>query len=57
MWCTKSNAKREFYSNTRSLPEEMKTLKKKKPNLTPEEPRKRRKTARKPPKLAEGKKL
>ena len=56
MWCNESNAKREVYTNTRSLPQAMKRTSNKQPNLTPKEPRKRRKRATKPPKLAEGKK-
>ena len=56
MGFSKSDAKRELYSNT-SLPQEMRETSNKQPNFTPKVTRKRRTaTTKKPPKLTEGKK-
>ena len=56
---SKSNDKREVYSNT-SLPQESRKTLSKQSNLTPKATRKRRaknkQTNKKPPKLVEGKK-
>ena len=51
MGCSKSSSKREVYNNT-SLPQEIRKISNKQPNLTPKE-----KEEQKNPKLAEGKKL
>ena len=53
MGFSKNSAKREVHSNT-SLPQESRKTLNKQSNLTPKATRKRR--AKKPPKLAEGKK-
>ena len=54
MGCSKSSFKREVYNNT-SLPQETGNISNKQPNLAPKAIRERR--TKKPPKLAEGKKL
>ena len=53
MGCSKSNPKREFYSNT-ILPQETRKTLSRQPNFTPKVTGKRR--FKKPPKLVEGKK-
>ena len=53
MGYSKSNSKREVYSNT-SVPKETRKISNKQPNLTPKAIRERK--TKKPPKLAEGKK-
>ena len=55
MGCNKSSSKREVYSNT-FLPQETRNISNKQPNLTPKAIRERRRTTKKTPKLAEGKK-
>ena len=55
MGCSKSNPKREFYSNT-ILPQETRKTLNRQPNFTPKTSGKRTKKKKKPSKLVEGKK-
>ena len=55
MGCSKSNSKREFYSNI-ILPQETRNNSNKQPNIKPKAIRERRRRTTKNTKLAEGKK-
>ena len=55
MGCSKSVVRRKFIAIT-ILPQETRNISNKQPNLTPEAIRERRRTTKKTPKLAKGKK-